>query len=210
MLTVGELLQRERLKKNLTLEAVEKATKIRLKFLDALERNEFNRLPPGTFAKGFIKNYAAFLGLSVEETIAFYRRQVSEEKAKVMPESRSNPQRQAVRITPQIFTVAGVAILLVLFFAYLIFSYFKFAGAPMLSVDRPSNNSVVTKDQIEVAGKSDPDATLSINDEPVQINQEGKFDIKVPLSPGLNTLTVVATNKFKKQSTVVRNVRLEQ
>lgn len=210
MITVGEILSRARINKKLTFEQVEKTTKIRSKFLAALEKNEFNKLPPGTFTKGLIKNYAAFLGLSKEEIMAFYRRQVDEERAKVIPESKSRESLKRFRLTPQIFTIASISFLLACFFGYLIFSYVKFAGNPSLVVDRPVNFEIVLTDQVAVSGTSDPEASLVINSEPISTSENGDFDVKVPLDPGLNVITITATNKFKKQSTVVRNVRLEK
>lgn len=210
MLTVGELLRRARIGKKLTLEGAEKSTRIRLKFLEALEDNAFEKLPPGTFARGFVKNYAKFLGISPDEALAFYRRQVLEERAKVIPDSAVERFGNRFHLTPQFFTGISIGILLLLFFSYLLYSYFRFAGSPSLTVNQPANNSIVSEEQIEVAGKSDPDSTLTINDQPVSIDNEGNFKIMVPMEAGLNTLTVVATNKFNRKSTVIRNVRLEK
>jgi len=205
MTTVGQILTQTRNHKKLTLEQVEKATKIRLKFLVALEKDEFNKLPPGTFAKGFIKNYANYLGLSSEEILAFYRRQVNEEKAPAMP-SKPVP-KPGFSVSP---INIGIAILIILFFVYLTFAYFRFAGAPALTVSYPPVNAIVTTEQIEITGKTDPDAIISINDQIVSVNENGTFTTKLTLAPGLNTITIVASNKFSRQTTVTRNLRLEK
>ncbi len=208
MTTVGEIFVTARTRKNLDLATVEKATKIRAKFLEALEKNQFDKLPPGTFVRGFIKNYANFLGLPVEETLAFYRRQANEEKIPVL--SDFTPRIGRFRLTPQFFTTAGIGLLLTIFFAYLAFSYFQFAGAPALVVNSPKNNSVVTTEQVEIAGKTDPSATLTVNGQTVSITENGSFDVKIPLTAGLNTLTITATNKYQRQTTITRNLRLEK
>ncbi len=210
MTTVGELLYNARTAKKLTLEQVEKATKIRSKFVEALEKNEFNKLPPRTFAKGFIKNYASYLGLSIEEVMAFYRRQVSEERPRVLSSGHSDSISKRFALTPQLFTAVSVVILLVAFFAYLVFSYITYAGSPQLLVSSPGNNIVIHQDQVEVRGKTDPEATLAINNQAVPLGEGGSFDVKISLQPGLNTLTFVATNKFQRQSIVTLNIRLEQ
>lgn len=205
MTTVGQILSASRNHKKLTLEQVEKATKIRLKFLVALEKDEFNKLPPGTFAKGFIKNYASYLGLSPEETLAFYRRQTNEEKAPALPNKPvPNP---GFSISP---INVGIAILIILFFLYLTFAYFRFAGAPALNVSYPPVNAIVAAEQIEITGKTDPDALVSINNQTVAVNENGTFTTKLTLAPGLNTITIVASNKFSRQTTVTRNLRLEK
>ena len=209
MTTVGEIFYNARTSKKLTFEQVEATTRIRSKFIDALEKNQFDKLPPGTFTKGFIKNYAAFLGLPQDEMLAFYRRQVNEEKVTVLPRGRTNALVKRFSLTPQRFTAISIGLLLVAFFSYLIFSYFQFAGSPALTVTLPTNNFVTQQDTVEVMGKTDPDATLLINNQPVQTSENGSFDVKIDLQPGLNTLTITATNKFKRQTTVVRNLRLE-
>lgn len=205
MTTVGEILSAAREKKKLTIEQVEKATRIRAKFLLALEKNEFNKLPPGTFIRGFVKNYASFLGLEVEDTLAFYRRQENFDKTPAPPKSL-----KPSRFPSLTFSTLAVIVLITLFFGYLIYSYFKFAGSPTLLINSPANNVALKDDQIEIVGKTDPEAGLTINNQPVTVNENGSFNIIVPLQPGLNTLTVIATNKFKRQTTVVRNLRLEK
>ena len=97
-----------------------------------------------------------------------------------------------------------------LFFIYLVYSYFRYAGAPALNLNSPSKNAVVSEEQIEVSGKTDPDATLMINNQPVSLNENGSFSTKVTLTPGLNTITVVSSNKFHRQTTLTRNLRLEK
>ncbi|MBI4099573.1 helix-turn-helix domain-containing protein [Candidatus Microgenomates bacterium] len=208
MTTVGEILHNKRLERKLDLPTVEKATKIRVKFLVALENNEFDKLPPGTFTRGFIKNYAVYLGLPVEETLAFYRRAASEEKLSVKPYERVKIGRWA--LTPQLFTAIGIGTLVVAFFAYLVLAYFQFAGSPPLLVTQPENNSVVREERVEVVGKTDPEATVTINDQVVPVSENGSFAATVPLSPGLNTLIITTTNKYKHQTTLSRNVRLEK
>ncbi len=210
MITVGEYLQSGRNKKRLTIEQVEKATKIRAKFLDALEKNQFDKLPDQTFTKGFIRNYATFLGLSATDAMAFYRRQVDEGKARHLPTRGFQPLVKRFKLTPQLFTGTIVAVFLVLFFAYLGFSYFAFAGAPALNVKTPQNNSVVTKEVVKVSGTSDPDATLTINSQPVLISENGTFSVDIPLQSGLNTLTISAKNKYQKETTIIKNIRLEK
>jgi cytoskeletal protein RodZ len=210
MMTVGEILATARLKQKITFDQVEKATHIRQKFLVALEKNEFSKLPPGIFTKGFIKNYAAYLGLPVNETLAFYRRQVNEEKNSLIPTVNPNSPKTSSAFSFVSPTSIGIAILLILFFSYLIYSYLRFAGAPMLIINSPAKNAVVNQEQVEVMGQTSPDAAIIINNQPVNINENGSFSVKITLTPGLNTITVTATNKFGRQSIISRNLRLEK
>lgn len=210
MITVGEYLQEARTRRKQTLEQVEKATKIRAKFLDALEKNQFEKLPDQTFTKGFIRNYATYLGLPPTSAMAFYRRQVDEGKSRHLPERGLNPLIRRFSLTPQLFTGAVVGIVLILFFGYLIYSYITFAGAPVLDVTSPKNNSVVKREQLVLSGKTDPDGTLNINGQQVTVNKDGTFSVALTVLPGLNTFTFSAKNKYQKETKVVRSVRLEK
>jgi helix-turn-helix protein len=60
---IGNSLREARLRQGLDYGDVELATKIRAKYIRALEEEEFEILPSGTYIKGFLRSYAEFLGL---------------------------------------------------------------------------------------------------------------------------------------------------
>jgi len=68
----GEHLKREREMRGVSLEEISTATRISLRFLEALEREQWNLLPGGIFNRGFIRAIAHFLGLNEEDLIAEY------------------------------------------------------------------------------------------------------------------------------------------
>jgi cytoskeleton protein RodZ len=70
MMTVGETLRRERLKRNLDLDQVSRELKISPRFLEAIEDENFEKLPGGVFAKAFIRQYGKLLGLNDDELSA--------------------------------------------------------------------------------------------------------------------------------------------
>jgi cytoskeletal protein RodZ len=72
MATFGETLKRERELRKISLREVCEATKIGLRYLEALEGNRFDQLPGGVFNKGFIRAYAKFIGLDAEALITSY------------------------------------------------------------------------------------------------------------------------------------------
>lgn len=67
---LGNLLRRTREAKGLTLAQVEESTRIRIKYIEALEAEEYDQLPHGIYVKGFLKTYASFLGLDADEALA--------------------------------------------------------------------------------------------------------------------------------------------
>jgi cytoskeletal protein RodZ len=63
---IGRYLEQRRKERGLSLEEVEQATKIRKRYLDGLEREDYAVLPDGVYAQGFLKTYANYLGLDGE------------------------------------------------------------------------------------------------------------------------------------------------
>jgi cytoskeletal protein RodZ len=63
---IGTLLQKKRREKGLSLKDVEQATKIRTRYLEGLEREDYSMLPDAVYIHGFLKTYANFLGLDGE------------------------------------------------------------------------------------------------------------------------------------------------
>ena len=72
MASFGETLKRERELREMTLREISDATKVNIRYLEALEQNSFEILPGGLFNKGFIRAYATYVGLDCEEMVHAY------------------------------------------------------------------------------------------------------------------------------------------
>ena len=70
MSDLGRLLSEARAAKGWSYADVEAATRIRQKYLEALESGNFDALPGGAIGRGFLRNYSLFLGLDAEETVS--------------------------------------------------------------------------------------------------------------------------------------------
>lgn len=68
----GEELRREREIRGISLKEISDATKISKRFLDALERNDHKTLPAPVFTRGFVREYARYVGLNAEEMVNRY------------------------------------------------------------------------------------------------------------------------------------------
>ncbi len=88
---IGDLLREAREAQGHTLEEVEKATRIRLKYLEALEAGDFAALPSRAQARGFLRNYAQFLGLEVEPILAQYNEAANRKSFLPLPAPRPRP-----------------------------------------------------------------------------------------------------------------------
>ena len=70
--TVGSELQEARKRRQLTIDQLAARTKIAVNMLRALENNDLSRVPPGIFARGFLRAYAREVGLDPESTVVRY------------------------------------------------------------------------------------------------------------------------------------------
>jgi hypothetical protein len=68
----GEELRREREIRGISLKEIADATKISKRFLEAIERNDHRTLPAPVFTRGFVREYARYLGLNSEEMVNRY------------------------------------------------------------------------------------------------------------------------------------------
>lgn len=74
---IGDILRRVRESRGESLDAVSDYIKIRTHYLEALEASKYQSLPADTYAIGFLKTYADYLGLDGKAAVAQFRREVS-------------------------------------------------------------------------------------------------------------------------------------
>lgn len=212
MKTVGTMFREARMAKGITLEQAESITRIRKKFLLAMESDNFSSLPSVTYAKGFVKNYSTYLALDSAVMLAFFRRQMEDKSSgSVMPKGMSDPfNTPFFSLTPARFIAVLIVGLVGLFLLYFFFQYKRLDRPPILIVDQPQNESIATEKKIDIIGSTDNDATITINGISVLVRQDGKFFDQVSLESGVNTITIVATSRFGKSTTVIRKVGFMQ
>ena len=125
MRNVGEILRTTREKRNIDLETVVVATKIKKEFLEAIERNDFHKISSEVVARGFIKNYAEFLELSPQAVLSVFKRDFVKKN-----------NRLAVFLkpdfvwTPKLTLAAIIVVFSFLIGAYLIRQYLSLANTP--------------------------------------------------------------------------------
>lgn len=210
MKTVGEILKGVRNDKKLTLENVEERTKIRKKFLQALEENNWSKLPSLTYARGFIKNYAEFLELDSSYILSIFRRQmIIAEKQKILPPGVSESLNEPFfRLTPARIMTFFTVFLLLVFFFWLFGQYRSFFVSPPIILDRPKESEIIRAEKIVVAGKTDSKANLLINGQKVDLTN-GSFNQEITVSPGRVVLKIEAANKFGRKTVLERTIQVE-
>jgi cytoskeletal protein RodZ len=82
---IGAVLEKARRERGLSLRDVEDATKIRTRYLEGLEREDFSVLPDAVYVQGFLKTYANFLGLNGDEMARDLRNRRSPRRDRQQP-----------------------------------------------------------------------------------------------------------------------------
>ncbi len=110
MFEIGHSLREARVRQGLDYPQVELATKIRAKYIRALEEEEFAVLPPGTYIKGFMRSYAEFLGLDGQLYVDEYNSRHVVEGFDDMPQRRPRVrQNRSVERKVVVLALAGIA-----------------------------------------------------------------------------------------------------
>ncbi|HID88405.1 MAG TPA: helix-turn-helix domain-containing protein [Anaerolineae bacterium] len=138
MENLGNWLRTAREARGISLQDVEAVTRIRTRYLEALETGDYGAMPGGEpQVRGFLRRYATFLGLPPEEAIARYEHEAYGERAEAVPAIPADRQpapSPGIAIAPspwrglQVIAVVGVVALLILGGGWLLVRSGLFAG----------------------------------------------------------------------------------
>lgn len=125
---LGNRLREAREKRGLSLAQAEEMTRIRRAFLEALEEERFDVLPGDVYARGFIRNYARFLGLDAEVLIADYRKTTGTSPTYI-PHMLDQPlTRQPTRNTKWVVLIIMLACALLALAGWQVYERFEFGN----------------------------------------------------------------------------------
>src|SRR5688572_2851298 len=198
-----ERLLAARERKGVDLYRAERDTKIRVRYLAALERGDYRELPGNVYTKGFLRNYALYLGLDPEDVLAQWRRERGDGKeqppAIVVPRPITVP-RKGLTFSPGLVVAALLTVVIVAFGAYLGVQVLRFTKPPTIAVTQPAT-AVVDVDEstttYTLEGTTLPGATVSIatpGREPYQVTatSDGEWAAAVDLRRGRNQFDVTS------------------
>jgi cytoskeletal protein RodZ len=124
----GEILRAARLAKGVSLEGAEQATRIKLRYLEALENGEYNLLPAPAYARGYVRTYSTYLGLDAAEMLAQFNQECHvPEPDGVMSEVKIRGGGPPITSGP--FLAVGIVVLALIVAYYLFQQYTAFVGS---------------------------------------------------------------------------------
>ena len=216
--TTGEMLQAAREKKGVDLYRAERDTKIRAKYLAALENSDPAELPSPVYTKGFLRNYALYLGLDPDEVLTRWKSETvvpRQARPVVAPPPRPlEAPRRGLIITPGLFVGLLLIAAILAFAGYLGVQLFRFSQPPLLAITAPPNNLLqlpTDRSTYTLAGTANPGATVTITaagDQQHQVTADaaGRWSREVSLTKGRNDFTIVATDADTKKDSPATSV----
>jgi cytoskeletal protein RodZ len=209
--SVGEILRDERTSHNVTIEYLAKKTKIKQEYLEYLENNQFEKLPSAPFIKGYIKTYARIFGFEYKPLVAVLRRDYKESaKGKLIPREFMKPVlRRGVTWNPMTASVMIAGSIFFTLATFVIYKWYIFNKPPFIEVYSPEENSEVAS-QIVIEGRTEPEALLVINSQPVTLQPDGSFSTEILIPrEGTNTITIESTDERGKTNLIQKTVRVK-
>src|SRR5436305_4875934 len=136
-------------RKGVDLSRAERDTKIRARYLAALERGDWRELPGSVYTKGFLRNYALYLGLDPEDILLQWRSERGDDRPSepviVVPRPIQAPPRP-LTFSPGMLVAVLLIVGVVAFAAYLAVQLLRFAKPPTIAVTDPAS-AVSTVDE---------------------------------------------------------------
>lgn len=209
MKKISEMLKEKRLEKGLSLDEVERVTKIKKEFLEEIEAGRFHSLPSESYAQGFVRNYAKHLGISLSLALPLFRREFkSKHNFQIIPEFRRSQHKFTKRFFLSAKTLAVLIIGLIIGI-YIFFQYSSFFFPPELVIQGPKNGQIIEGNIVEISGKTDPYAAVTVNNNDVYVSIDGKFKKAEYMFSGDNKITVVAKNRYGKETSKTITVKVK-
>lgn len=205
--SLPERLFAARERRGVDLYRAERDTKIRARYLAALEQGEYGELPGAVYTKGFLRNYALYLGLDPEDVIRQWKRErgdaaVRAEPVLAVPQPLEAP-RQGLTFSPVIVVAALLTVLIGVFAVYIGVQLLRFSKPPTIAVTTPAQKVIeVAEDTRTYAlrGSSIPGATITITvagrEQPYRVTADatGRWTAEVELRRGRNQFDISAVD----------------
>lgn len=202
--TVGEKLKEIRQDKNISLSQASKDLKIAYKYLEAMEANQFSRLPGRAYFKAFLKKYCQYLHLDFSD---LWHQAKSlghfEPKGGGLGKTYFFPWRKILKFV----LIAVIFLAIFIFLAWRVEQIFR---PPYLHIIEPADGLITGQREIRVYGQSLKEADIVINNKAIFVDNQGFFETKIDLQKGLNLIKISARKRYSRENIVNLRVLLSE
>jgi cytoskeletal protein RodZ len=202
--SLPERLYAARERKGVDLYRAERDTKIRSRYLAALERGDYKELPGAVYTKGFLRNYALYLGLDPDEILVQWRRERGDNAPaqQVISVPRPiAPPRRGLTFSPGVVVAALLTVAVLVVGAYLALQILRYAKPPTISVTNPQVATITVEEgtaSYTLKGMTIPGGTVTVEaaggSRQANADSTGAWSLDVDLRRGKNQYKIDATD----------------
>ena len=205
---IGETLKQAREKKGLSLNFIANQLQINSRFLQAIEDNDWQKLPGEFYIKIFIKKYADTLGVRLKKI-----EQGLSQEIKIYQKweqgSKFNPKvnKKSLVVLPSIFKKFIIILVIIIILIYLIWQVWQITSPPSLEILQPIQDTITIEQKFyTIYGQTKHGSRLEINSHNVIPDKTGFFSLTINLSPGSNIIKVSAKTSYSRSAIVEKEI----
>jgi cytoskeletal protein RodZ len=202
--SLPERLYAARERKGVDLYRAERDTKIRSRYLAALERGDYKELPGAVYTKGFLRNYALYLGLDPDEILVQWRRERgdgSPAQPVISVPRPIAPPRRGLTFSPGVVVAALLTVVVLLVGAYLAVQILRYNKPPTITVTTPAVATLTVDEgtaSYVLMGTTIPGGTVTVEaaggSRQASADSTGAWSVEVDLRRGKNQFKIDATD----------------
>lgn len=204
MLTIGKILKKARIYKNISIDDLSNETKINKNYIQDIENDYFVNFQSNTQLYGFVCNMCDFIGVDKTKLTAIFKRQIQNDQKNLNIKDKVW-QISSIVINYKTIFFISISVFFAFIVFFLIFQWNNLQKSPNLSIEQPSNQSInVDNANYTIKGIIELDVYLTINNEQIQYDKKtGAFSYNILLQSGENKIKITAISQaFKNKKTI--------
>lgn len=176
----------------------------------SLEEKKLHLLPSRTYAVNFVRAIANTFNVNAEKLIADFEKEYNRYpfKQHILPPSAMRTEGGALH--PRTLRAAIIIGIVLLGIVYLFIEISGIISPPELQIFSPQDNIEISEPYVLITGTTQKGASVTVNNEPIDVDESGNFSAEIDLTPGVNVLKITTTHKFGRQRTVERNIFVQR
>jgi len=194
--------------KGISLAKLSETSRVPERYLEFLIREEYNELPSFPYLHGYIIRLSNALDLNGKLLWEVFKRESeikTSGKDDILPKNRF-----AIQPTNNSKIIISVFLSLIVLI-YLVFRFDTLFGKPKISLFEPTQEiSTVFSKTFTISGTTDPENKLTINNELLDISQNGFFQKDVLLQEGINNFEIKAKKFLGRESSIKRQILFQK
>jgi len=195
-----------------TRESLARLTGIHPAVISALEEERLIDLTDPLYAERHVRVLASQLEGSADFFIDKYQELLLRQGYNVEPQEMLRPRvsKRDLLVSSKLTVFLASAALVLSIGGYLAYQARQMSELPLLEVETPVEGQRLERAQVQVKGRTDPAAKLTVNGESVIVGSDGSFGAKVEIPPGLSSIQIQARRRYSAPVTIERHVLFER